>query len=137
MVIVKSNRKKFNDFVKIKVSKKRIYPNAIVKYLGFKIDQPLTWKHHINDLSVKVNRTNALISKIRKFVDDEILSYFYFAIFESNLNYGFLVWAQNYNAINRLVILQKTSAQNYELEIQIAFLHSEKFLPKDLKTRST
>ena len=53
MVIVKSNRKKFNDFVKIKVSKKRIYPNAIVKYLGFKIDQPLTWKHLINDLLLK------------------------------------------------------------------------------------
>ena len=84
-----------------------------------------------------MNRTNALISKIRNSVDDKILSYFYFAIFESNLNYGFLVWAQNYNAINRLVILRKTSAQNYELEIQIAFLHSEKFLPKDLKTRST
>ena len=53
MVIVKSKRKKFNDFVKIKVSKKRIYPNAIVKYLGFKIDQPLTWKHLINDLLLK------------------------------------------------------------------------------------
>ena len=137
MVIVKSKRKKFNDFVKIKVSKKRIYPNAIVKHLGFKIDQPLTWKHHINDLSVKMNRTNFLISKVRKFVDDKILSYFYFAIFESNLNYGFLVWAQNYNAINRLVILQKKSAQNYELEIQIAFLDLEKFLSKDVKTRLT
>ena len=84
-----------------------------------------------------MNRTNVLISKVRKFVDDKILSYFYFAIFESNLNYGFLVWAQNYNAINRLVILQKKSAQNYELEIQIAFLDLEKFLSKDVKTRST
>ena len=31
----------------------------------------------------------------------------YFAIFDSNLNYCSLVWAQNYNVINRLVILQK------------------------------
>ena len=31
----------------------------------------------------------------------------YFASFESNLNYYSLVWDQNYNAINRLVILHK------------------------------
>ena len=40
----------------------------------------------------------------------------YFAIFESNLNYCSLVWAQNYNAINRLVILQKKALRimNYQ-----------------------
>ena len=31
----------------------------------------------------------------------------YFAIFESHLNYCSLVWSQNCNAINRLVILQE------------------------------
>ena len=40
----------------------------------------------------------------------------YFVIFESNLNYCSLVWAQNYNVINRLVILQKKAIQimNYQ-----------------------
>ena len=88
-------------------SGKTIYPTASVKYLGVKIDQDLTWKHHINDLSVKLNRANALLFKIRKFVNDKILRSTYFAVFESNLNYWSLVWAQNYNAINHLVILQK------------------------------
>ena len=55
MVIFKSKRKKFNDTVKIILSGKRIYPTASVKYLGVKIDQHLTWQHHINDLSVKLN----------------------------------------------------------------------------------
>ena len=54
-----------------------------------------------------MNRVNALLFKIREFVDDKILRYIYFAIFESNLNYCSPVWDQNYNAINRLVILQK------------------------------
>ena len=67
----------------------------------------LKWQHHINDLSVKLNRANALLFKIRKFVNDKILKFIYFAIFESHLNYCSLVWAQNYNAINCLVILQK------------------------------
>ena len=116
MVIFKSKRKKFNDTVKIKLSGKRIYPTASVKYLGVKIDQHLTWQHHINDLSVKLNRANALLFKIRKFVDDKILRSIYFAIFESNLNYCSLVWAQNYNVINRLVILQKKAIRimNYQ-----------------------
>ena len=67
----------------------------------------LKWQHHINDLSIKLNRANALLFKIRKFVNDKILRFIYFAIFESHLNYCSLVWAQNYNAINCLVLLQK------------------------------
>ena len=109
IVIFKSKRKKFNDIVKIKLSGKRIYPIASVKYLGVKIDQHPTWQHHINDLSVKLNRGIALLFKIRKFGNDKILRSIYFAIFESNLIYYSLVWAQNYKAINRLVILQEKS----------------------------
>ena len=57
----KSKRKKFNDTVKIKLSGKKMYSTASVKYLGVKIDQHLTWQHPINDLSVKLNRANALL----------------------------------------------------------------------------
>ena len=81
MVIFKSKRKKFNDTVKIKLSGKRIYPTASVKYLGVKIDQHLTWQHHINDLSVKLNRANALLFENMKFVDDEILRRYLFCYF--------------------------------------------------------
>ena len=42
MVIFKSKIKKFNGTVKIKLSGKRIYPTASVKYLDVKIDQHLT-----------------------------------------------------------------------------------------------
>ena len=101
IVIFKSKRKKFNGTVKIKLSGKRIYPTASVKYLGVKIDQHFTWQHHINDLSVNLSRANALLFKIRKIVDDKILTSICFAIFESNLNYCSLAWAQNYNVINR------------------------------------
>ena len=45
--------------------------------------------------SVKLNRTSTLLFKIRKFVDNKILRSIYFAIFESNVNYCSLVWAQN------------------------------------------
>ena len=96
-----------NDVVEINLSGKRIYPTVSVKYFDVKLDQHLIWQHNINDLSVKLNWANTLLFKTKKFVDDKILRSIYFAIFESNLNYCFLVWAQNYNSIVRLVILQK------------------------------
>ena len=73
------------------------YPTESVKYLGVKIDANHNWQCQVNDLSVKVNRANALLFKIRKSVSLKILRSIYFAIFESHLSYCFLVWAQNYS----------------------------------------
>ena len=39
-----------------------------VTYLGVKIDTNLNWKYHVNDLSIKLNRFNALLFKMRKYV---------------------------------------------------------------------
>ena len=47
-----------------------------VKYLAIKIDQNLNWKDYINDIVVKLNRANALLIKIRKFVNMTILKTF-------------------------------------------------------------
>ena len=61
----------------------------------------------IDYLSVKLSRANALLFKIRNFVNSSILRTIYFAFFESHFNYCCLIWSQNRNAINRLVIIQK------------------------------
>ena len=53
MVIFKSNQKKFEGDLKLKLSGKRLYLTEGVKYLGVKIDTNLSWKYHVNDLSVK------------------------------------------------------------------------------------
>ena len=66
----------------------------------FKIDQILDWKYHISDIAVKINRANALLPKIN-FVTISLL------IFDSQINYANLVWAQNSNCMNRILKLQK------------------------------
>ena len=50
-----------------------------VKYLGVQVHTNLAWKHHINNLSNKLNlnRANALLSKIRKYVSLQILRSIY------------------------------------------------------------
>ena len=106
-VVFQSKRKQFDGEIKSKLSRKRLSPSDSVKYLGVKIDGNLSWKSHIDYLSVKLSRANALLFKISNFVNSSILRTIYFAIFESHLNYCCLVWSQNHNSINRLVIIQK------------------------------
>ena len=101
MVIFKSKQKKFEGDLKIKLSGKRLYPTES------KIDTNLSWQYHVNDLSVKLNRANALLFKMRKYVSCKILRSIYFAIFDSYLSYCCLVWAQNCSTIQRIVVLQK------------------------------
>ena len=111
MVIFKSKQKKLEGDLKIKLCGKILYPTESVKYLGVKIDTNLTWQHHINDLSIKLNRANALLFKIRKYVSLKILRSIYFAIFDSHLSYYCLVWAQNFSSIKRILILKKNAVR--------------------------
>ena len=100
IVIFKSKQKQFDGEIKLKLSRKRLFPTDSVKYLGVKIDGNLLWKSHIDYLSVKLNRANALLFKIRNLVNNSILRTIYFSIFESHLNYCSLVWSQNRHTIN-------------------------------------
>ena len=73
VVIFKSKKKKFEGDLKIKLYGKRLYPAESVKYLGVKINTNLSWQYRVNDLSFKLNRANALLFKIRKYVIFEVL----------------------------------------------------------------
>ena len=107
MVIFKSNQKKFEGDLKIRLCGKRLYPTESVKYLGVKMDTNLSWQYHVNDLFIKLNRANALLFKMRKRVSLKTLKSIYFAIFDSYLSYCCLAWAQNCSTIQRILILQK------------------------------
>ena len=107
LVIFKSQRKNINSPIKIKLSRKRLYPSKSVKYFAIKIGQNLNWKQHIHDITIKLNRTNALLPVIRNYVNKHILRTIYFAIFDSHINYANLIWGQNLHALSRISILQK------------------------------
>ena len=102
-LVIFKQRKKLGTKIKIKLNRKRLYPSQSVRYLGIKTDQNLNWKDHIKDIVVKLNRANALLFKIRNFVNITILKTIYFSIFDSHINYANLVWAQNSNAMSRIL----------------------------------
>ena len=58
-----------------------------MRYLGIKSDENLNWKVYIHDLASKLNRANVILAKLTYFVNSEILTSTYFAIFHSHLNY--------------------------------------------------
>ena len=60
MVIFKSTEKKLEGDLKIKLLGKRLYPTESVTnfYKGEKTDTKLTWQHHVNDLSIKLNQAS-------------------------------------------------------------------------------
>ena len=128
MVIFKSNQKKFEGDLKIKLCDKRLYPTESVKYLGVQIDSSLSWQYHVNDLSIKLNRANALLFKMRKCVTLKILKSISLAIFDSYLSYWCLVWAQNRSTIKRILILHKRQLEIliFNQGIPIPLLYSNK-----------
>ena len=102
-----NQKRKINDHeIKIKLNRRRLYPTSSVKYLGVKIEN-LNWHHHINDLAAKLYTAHDLLFKIRNHVNQKLLISIYFAICDSHLNYSNLIWDQNSNAVQRIIILKK------------------------------
>ena len=109
MVIFRSKQKKFEGDLKIRLYvKKGLYPTESVKYLG---DTNLSWQYHVKDFSIKRNRKDALMFKMRKYVSRKILRSTYFSNFDFYLSYGCPVWAQNSSTIQRIEILQKMAVR--------------------------
>ena len=86
-MIFKSKLTKFETDLKVRIRGKRLYPTEIPKNLEVKIDANFNWQYQVNDLSIKLNRTNALLFKTREYVSPKILKSIFFAIFESHLSY--------------------------------------------------
>ena len=93
MVIFKSRQRKFEGDLKIQFCGKRLHHTETVKYTGVKIDIKLSLQYHLNDLSIKLNRANAFLFKMRKYVSLKILRFICFAISDSYLSHCLLVWA--------------------------------------------
>ena len=94
LVIFKSPRIVLSDEIKIKLTGKRLCPSNSVKCLGVRIDKFLHWHGQVNNIAVKLNRANALLLKIRNYVNIKTLRNIYYIIFDSHLTYSSIVWAQ-------------------------------------------
>ncbi|XP_050294198.1 uncharacterized protein LOC126734556 [Anthonomus grandis grandis] len=62
------------------------------KFLGVTLDQRLHWGHHINQLTLKLNKAAYLIRGLSDRVSAAVLRTAYFGVFHSHLSYSILAW---------------------------------------------
>ena len=67
-------KKQLHHELKTKLTVKKLYQTGSVKQLGIHWDNYLTWKHQMSNVASKLNEGNALLSKIRHYVDTKYLN---------------------------------------------------------------
>ena len=79
-----------------------------VKYLGVLIDSNLSWQDHINYISLKINKTIGIISRLRYVLPTSILLHIYRSLIHPYISYGLSVWGQTSKLnLEKILILQK------------------------------
>ena len=111
------------------------------KYLGIFIDSSLSWKPHIEFISKKIRSSIGVHSKIRYYVDINILTQLYYTFVQSFIIYGILAWGNTYQITLRPLIVcpsKESHALNNLLKIWWTFKSLFKYLNtlnlKDLVT---
>ena len=96
----------------IKIGKKHIKRVKFVKFLGLLLDEHLSWKYHLSELSKKLARTCGMFFKIRNLLPLDVLVCLYNALFLPFLQYGLIVWGQTYaSCIDPIFKLQKKAVR--------------------------
>ena len=84
-----------------------------VKYLGVMLDENITWFDQIDYLSKKLSRSAGIFSKLRYYVNTNVLIKVYHALFNSHLQYAILCWGSSATTyINKLQLLQNRAIRN-------------------------
>ena len=79
-----------------------------VKYLGILIDSHLSWRNHIDYISLKISKTVGLFAKLRHTVPINTLLTLYWSLIHPYLNYGIIAWGHASRLyLNKLLLLQK------------------------------
>ena len=107
LLFFRSKYKTVQENISIKIQGVRINPSSHVKYLGIFLDEHLSWKHQIRELSNKLSRANGII-KLRHHAPKSAVLSVYYALFYSHMVYACSVWSLTSKGnLDRITILQK------------------------------
>jgi len=76
----------------LKINGVNIQQVSPVKYLGVTFDINLTWKNHIDELGLKLSKTVGVISKLRYYVNIDVLKILYNSLICPFFTYGVHIW---------------------------------------------
>ena len=72
-VIFHSPQKPLYENITIKFGKQHVTKAKHVKFLGLLLDENLSWKHHLSELSKKLARTCGIFFKVRHLLPTDVL----------------------------------------------------------------
>ena len=78
------------------------------KFLGIEIEENLSWKHHINQVCLKISRANYIINKVKNTIPKSCLVTLYHSLIQCHINYGLIAWGSA-SGLERIHKMQKKS----------------------------
>ena len=92
----------------IKISDENISQVKSSKFLGTIIDENLTWKPHLKNISLKIAKNIGIINKVKSIFSEQTLLMLYFTMIYPYLSYCNSVWGSTYSTcLHPLYLLQK------------------------------
>ena len=84
-------------------------------YLGITLDEHLSWKTHVAMVTGKLSKINGILNRLKYIYPPHVLLTIYKSFFVPHINYGSLVWGQNFNSISKLQkkVIRTVTRSNY------------------------
>ena len=96
----------------VKIGKDPIGRVKFIKFLGVLLDENVSWRYHLSELSKKLARTCGILFKSRHLLPTNVLVCLYNSLFVSFLSYGIVVWGQTFPSyIEPIFKLQKRAVR--------------------------
>ena len=107
-VVFRSLAKKLSEPIILKFGRKKITCANHVKFLGVLLDETLSWRSHLVELSRKLARSVGIFYKLKHYVPLDALIFIYYALVYLFLTSGIVVWgATSDNLLKPVLTAQK------------------------------
>ena len=101
-----------SNFQKLSINGTTISQVSSTKFLGVHIDEHLTWKEHIKNISAKIAKNVGILQRTSYMIPPSIRLKLYYSLIYPYLSYCNLIWASTYKSrLHKLVILQKRAVR--------------------------
>ena len=107
-MIFKTKRKKLNQTLSIEINNQKIPKVKCTKFLGLYIDDELSWKYHIDQITTKISKMTGIMARARHYLSTQTLKTIYNTMVYPYLTYCSVIWSSTYpTRLKSLFTIQK------------------------------
>ena len=112
----KAKRKKLDQAFEIKINDQLIEKVKCTKFLGLYIDDELSWKKHINQISTKISKMTGIMAKVIPVLSILTLKTVYNTVVHPYLTYCSIIWRSTYpTRLKSIFTMQKKIGTDNDL----------------------